>query len=157
IEIRDGGTILPAGKVGDIWVTGSFLTDGYYNLPDVNAANLVDGWLRTGDVGRLDDEGDLYIVDRATDAILTDLPRLIVYCRPVDDAMSEPPEVLEAAVIGVPDEMMGEAVHAYVVLTPEGTVTADALRAFATERLSAEWSPRTVEFVDSLPTNELGK
>ncbi len=157
IEIRDGGTILPAGKVGDIWVTGSFLTEGYYNLPDVNAANMVDGWLRTGDVGRLDDEGYLYIVDRATDAILTDLAGLIVYCRPVEDALTEHQDVLQAAVIGVPDETMGEAVHAYVVLTPEATVTAEALCAFATERLSAEWSPRTVEFVDSLPTNELGK
>jgi fatty-acyl-CoA synthase len=157
IEIRQGTTVLPAGQVGEIWVTGSFLTEGYYNLPDVNASNMVDGWLRTGDVGRCDEDGYLYIVDRVADAILTDVAGLVVYCRPLEDALTEHPEVRQAAVIGVPDDIMGEAAHAYVVLAPGATVTPQALRQFVADQLSAEWSPREVEIVESLPTNEQGK
>jgi fatty-acyl-CoA synthase len=157
IEIRNGRAALPAGQVGEIWVTGEFLTEGYWNSPELNAENLVAGWLRTGDVGRLDEDGYLYIVDRVTDMILTHVGSLMVYCRPLEDALTEHPQVRQAAVVGVPDDLLGEAIHAYVIRTPSATVTAEELRQFVVEQLSLAWSPREVEFVDTLPTNDYGK
>jgi acyl-CoA synthetase (AMP-forming)/AMP-acid ligase II len=131
--------------------------EGYWRMPDLEAENLVDGWLRTGDVGRFDDDGYLYILDRVSDMIVTEVSSFNIFCRPLEDALAEHPEVLQAAVIGVPDEFLGEAVHAYVIRTPGATVTPEELRQHVVDRLNASWSPREVEFLDAFPLNESRK
>ncbi len=158
VEIRDaGGAVLPAGEVGEVWVTGSLLMRGYWGMPELTAETLVDGWLRTGDVGRLDADGYLYLFDRVKDMIVTGLSSTNVFCRPVEDALAAHPQVQAAAVIGVPHELEGEAVHAYVVTTPDATVTAEELIALVSAELNAMWAPQTVGFVDAFPLTEFGK
>jgi acyl-CoA synthetase (AMP-forming)/AMP-acid ligase II len=158
VEIRDRtGARLPAGEIGEIWVTGTLRTDGYWGQPELTAQTLVDGWLQTGDVGRLDADGNLFIVDRLKDMILTDLGSTNVFSRPLEDTLAEHPEVRHAAVIGVPDEALGEAVYAYVIRTPGASVTEEELRQLVVDRLNTQWSPREVEFIDAFPLTEYGK
>ncbi len=158
LEIRDpAGVVLPAGEIGEICVASDLLTEGYFGAPEEIAGRLVDGWLRTGDAGRLDADGYLYIVDRLNDMILTDLGSQNIYCRPIEDALNGHPEVRQAAVIGVPDELLGEAIHAYVIRSPDATVTEDELRQLVVEQLNELWSPREVEFIGSFPLTESGK
>jgi acyl-CoA synthetase (AMP-forming)/AMP-acid ligase II len=158
VEIRDAsGAGLPTGEAGEIWVRGELVMEEYWKQPDLNAENLVDGWLRTGDVGRFDEDGYLYILDRVSDMIVTEVSSFNVFCRPLEDALAEHPEVRQAAVIGVPDEFLGEAVHAYVIRTPGATVTPEELRRHVVDRLNASWSPREVEFLDAFPLNESRK
>jgi acyl-CoA synthetase (AMP-forming)/AMP-acid ligase II len=158
VEIRDqDGTVLPTGEIGMIWVKGELVMDGYYKMPELNAETMVDGWLWTGDVGRFDADGYLYIVDRVRDMIVTGAGSSCVYSRPLEDALAEHPQVAQAAVIGVPDEFLGEAVHAYVIRTPGATVTADELRELVVRKLNEYWSPREVEFVDAFPLTAFGK
>ncbi|MEU7825120.1 AMP-binding protein [Catellatospora sp. NPDC049133] len=158
VQIRDeDGQVLPPGAVGEVWITGSLLMRGYWGMPELTAQTLVDGWLRTGDVGRLDDDGYLYLLDRVKDMIVTGLSSTNVFCRPVEDALAAHPEVQAAAVIGVPHELEGEAVHAYVVRTPDGTVTGAELIRLATAELNAMWAPQQVEFIEAFPLTEFGK
>ncbi len=159
LEIRDPatGAVRPTGEVGEICLSSAMVTEGYFGSPELTAETLVDGWLRTGDVGRLDEDGNLYIVDRVKDMILTDLGSTIVYCRPLEDALLEHPQVRQAAVVGVPDAFLGEAVHAFVVRAPGATVSEEELRQLVVDRLNKQWSPREVEFVASFPLTEYGK
>lgn len=158
VEIRDAkGQPLPVGEIGEICVRGSMLMAGYWGMPELTAETLVDGWLRTGDAGRLDEDGYLYIVDRFKDMIVTGLGGTNVFCRPVEDALAGHPQVRQAAVIGVPDDTMGELVHAYVVRAPDATVTAEELRRLVAAELNAAWAPATIEFIDGLPLTESGK
>ncbi|WP_144119481.1 AMP-binding protein [Catellatospora sichuanensis] len=158
VQVRGaGGQVLPPGEVGEVWITGSLMMRGYWGMPELTAQTLVDGWLRTGDVGRLDADGYLYLLDRVKDMIVTGLSSTNVFCRPIEDALAAHPEVLAAAVIGVPHELEGEAVHAYVVRTPDGTVTAAELIRLATAELNAMWAPQQVEFIEEFPLTESGK
>jgi fatty-acyl-CoA synthase len=158
LEIRDDhGRVLPAGETGEVWVSSSLVMDGYWGEPELTARALVDGWLRTGDVGHLDEDGYLYLVGRTSEVILTGAGSTNVYPRPIEDALLEHPEVQAAAVIGVPDEALGEAVHAYVVRAGGSTVTGDALCAHVADALNQTWAPREVEFADELPLNASGK
>jgi acyl-CoA synthetase (AMP-forming)/AMP-acid ligase II len=156
VEIRDpAGAALPAGGTGEIWVTSDLMIEGYVGNQEINMQNLVDGWLRTGDVGRFDADGYLYLLDRINDLINVKGDK--VYSRAVEDALAEHPEVRHVAVIAVPDDVTGEAIHACVVAAPGATATADELRNFVKEKLSEIWAPREVEFVDELPLTEFGK
>jgi acyl-CoA synthetase (AMP-forming)/AMP-acid ligase II len=159
VEIRDeSGRAVPAGEVGEIWVASELAMEGYWNMPELTAQTLVDGWMRTGDVGRVDADGYLYILDRLKDVVMIDAGGGKLFCRPVEDALTAHPEVREAAVVGVPDAARGiDTVVAYVIRTPAATVTAGELRQFAVDRLNAMWSPQEVEFVDELPLNAFGK
>ncbi|GAA1602489.1 AMP-binding protein [Catellatospora bangladeshensis] len=158
VEIRDDvGTPLPPGEVGEVWASARLMTSGYWGQPELTASTLVDGWLRTGDLGYLDDGGYLYLVDRAKDMIVTGLTSSNVYSRTVEDVLAAHPAVREAAVIGVPDERLGEAVHAVVRLRPGARAEADELRQWCTERLNDLWAPLSVEFVSRLPLTGLGK
>jgi acyl-CoA synthetase (AMP-forming)/AMP-acid ligase II len=158
LDIRDpGGASLPVGETGEVWVTGSLLMQGYWEQPGLTRQTLVDGWLRTGDIGYLDGDGYLYLVDRLSDMIITSSASTNVYARPVEDALASHPQVLAAAVIGVPDERYGEAVHAAVVPAPGATVTADELRALVTARLNDLHAPKDIEFVSSLPMTMMDK
>ncbi len=158
VEVRDdaGGDCEP-GIDGEVFVAGPYVMGGYWRMPELTRQTLVGGWLATGDIGHFDEEGYLYLVDRAKDMIITSLGGVNIFCRPVEDALATHPHVRAAAVIGVPDDEVGEVVHAYVQTIEGATVTADDLRAHVVARLNELWAPRTVDFLDDFPLTGFGK
>lgn len=158
VEIRDQeGKPLPIGEVGEICISGSLMMEGYWGEPELTAETIVDGWLRTGDAGKVDEDGYLYIVDRVKDMIVTGYGSANVFCGPLEDALSSHPQVRSAAVIGVPHPTWGEAVHAYVITTPGASVTADQLRKLTAAALNETWSPQSVSFIEEFPLTVSGK
>lgn len=156
LEIRDDkGDALPRGEIGEICVKGHNVMLGYYNLPELTKKTVIDGWLYTGDVGYLDEDGYLFLVDRKKDLIIRG--GLNIIPSDVEEVLMRHPSVEEAAVIGVPDELMGEEVKAFVVLKPGKTVTADELIKFSQKFLAKYKTPKFVEFADFLPKNVIGK
>ncbi len=156
VTIRaDDGRTLPAGEVGEVCVRGRNVMVGYYQMPEETARTIVDGWLHTGDMGRLDADGFLYIVERKKDLIIRG--GFNIYPREVEEVLYAHPAVAEAAVVGTPDPLMGEEVVAFVVIRPGASASADALVAFCQERLAKYKCPRRVRFVDALPKNPVGK
>jgi long-chain acyl-CoA synthetase len=128
---------------------------GYWRQPEATAAVLRDGWMYSGDLATVDDEGYIFIVDRKKDMIITGGEN--VYSTEVEDALYKHPAVLEAAVIGVPDERWGERVHAVVVLRPGMTATVEELQAFCRRHIAGYKVPRSVDFAESLPKTGSGK
>jgi fatty-acyl-CoA synthase len=158
VEIRDpAGQPVGVGETGELWVRSKLNFAGYWGQPDLTAEAMVDGWLRTRDLGYRDDEGYFFLVGRVSDMILAGPSSKCVYPRPIEEILATHPQVRAAAVIGVPDELEGEAVHAFVVRRPDATVTQDELIALVRGQLHPSWAPRTIEFVDSLPTTAIGK
>jgi long-chain acyl-CoA synthetase len=157
IEIRDPlGHVLAVGTSGEIWLKGPNMIRGYWNRPDATAETFVDGWLRTGDLGHLDDEGFLYIDDRAKDVILRAGEN--VYSAEVESVLYEHPAVYEAAVFGLPHERLGEEVAAVVVTKPGVHVTPEQMQAHVAGRLAAFKVPSRIFVVDQpLPRNAAGK
>jgi long-chain acyl-CoA synthetase len=157
VEVRDQeGSAVPTGEQGEIWFKGPNLIRGYWNRPDATAEAIVDGWLRTGDIGRVDDEGFVYVEDRAKDMILRGGEN--VYCAEVEAAIYEHPSVHEAAVFGVPHERLGEEVAAVVVPRAGTTLTAEDLQAHVRARLAPFKVPtRVAVWGDPLPRNPAGK
>jgi acyl-CoA synthetase (AMP-forming)/AMP-acid ligase II len=161
-EIRivdDSGRELPRGEVGEIVVRGPMVTRGYWNLPEVSAAALRKGWFHTGDGGRMDDEGYLFIADRLKDMIITGGEN--VYSAEVEAALRSHPAVADAAVIGVPDKRWGEAVHAVVVLSgaadADPATVGETLKAWCRQQLAGYKCPRSLSFTDALPLSAAGK
>jgi acyl-CoA synthetase (AMP-forming)/AMP-acid ligase II len=158
VQIRDAaGMPLAAGEVGEIWVSGSLMMSEYFAAPELTADAMVDGWLRTGDIGRMDAQRRLYIVDRAKDMIITGTGAVNVYSRMVEDVLLSHPAVRAAAVVGVPDDALGEAVHAFVVPVPGEELTGEQVREHALRQLSPVWAPRVVHLLDALPLTGSGK
>jgi long-chain acyl-CoA synthetase len=157
IEIRDPlGHALPTCESGEIWLKGPNMIRGYWKRPDATAETFVAGWLRTGDLGHLDDEGFLYIEDRARDVILRAGEN--VYSAEVESVLYEHPAVYEAAVFGLPHERLGEEVAAVVVTKPGVHVTPEQIQAHVAGRLAAFKVPSRVFVVDQpLPRNAAGK
>jgi long-chain acyl-CoA synthetase len=157
VRITDvDGTPLPVGETGEIWFRGPNLIRGYWNRPDATAETLVDGWLRTGDIGRLDDEGFVYISDRAKDMILRGGEN--IYCAEVEAVIYEHPAVYEAAVYGIPHERLGEELAAHVMVKPGAALDPAELQRFVGERLASFKVPSVVTVVDEqLPRNASGK
>jgi long-chain acyl-CoA synthetase len=157
IAIRDPeGHDLPVGERGEIWFKGPHIIRGYWNRPDATAEAIVDGWLRTGDLGRVDAEGFVYVEDRAKDMVLRGGEN--VYCAEVEAAIYEHPAVHEAAVFGVPHERLGEEVAAAVLPRAGMAVTAEELQAFLADRLAPFKIPsRWLIAADPLPRNAAGK
>jgi long-chain acyl-CoA synthetase len=155
IVADEGGRELPRGEVGEILVRGAMVTQGYWRNPEATAAAFRDGWLRTGDAGRMRPDGHLFIVDRLKDMIITGGEN--VYCAEVEAALRSHPQVSQAAVIGLPDARWGEAVHAVLVLAEGATASADELRAWCRERLAGYKCPRGISFVPALPLSAAGK
>jgi long-chain acyl-CoA synthetase len=147
-------TDAPVGQDGELWVRGPNVMLGYRNAPDEEALTP-DGWLRTGDIARMDEEGFFTIVDRLKDIII--VSGLNVAPREVEEALYEHPAVLEAAAVGAPDPYRGEVVKAFVVLRPGRNVTEEALIAFCAERLAAFKIPRAIAFRTELPRTAAGK
>jgi len=157
IEVRDEDMKSVAiGARGEIWFKGPMLIRGYWNRPDATADTIVDGWLRSGDVGRIDAEGYVYVEDRLKDMILRAGEN--VYCAEVEAAIYEYPGVHEAAVYGVPHERLGEEVAATVVVQPGVTLSAEELRAFLVPKLAGFKIPSHIAITENLlPRNAAGK
>ena len=157
IEVRDpSGRAVPTGERGEIWFNGPMLIRGYWNKPEATAETIVDGWLRSGDIGRVDDEGFVYVEDRLKDMILRGGEN--VYCAEVEAAIYEHPAVHEAAVFGVPDERLGEEVAVAVHLVDNATLTPEDLRLFLSTRIAAFMIPSRILIVaEALPRNPAGK
>lgn len=147
-------TPLPAGEVGEIVTRGPCLMDGYWNAPEQTKEALRNGWMHTGDLGYRSEAGYVFVTDRVKDMIVTGGEN--VYPREVEDVLYEHPDVLEAAVIGVPNEQWGEAVHA-VVVPREAKVDPADVSAHCRAQLAGYKVPKSVELVDELPKNPTGK
>ena len=146
---------VPQGDVGEVCVRGPNVMLGYYGLPDETEKALRNGWLYTGDMGRLDEDGFLYIVERKKDLIIRG--GFNVYPREVEEVLYAHPQIAEAAVVGMPDPLMGEDVLAYAVPRSGVTLTEDAVIAFCQERLAKFKCPKHVRFLDALPKSPIGK
>ncbi len=144
------------GETGELWVRGQSVMKGYWNRPDATDAAITDGWFRTGDVGRFDDEGFLYIVDRLKDMVIRGGEN--VYCVEVEAVLNDHPAVHMSAVIGVPHEVLGEEVGAVLVLEPGAEVTEDEVRTFVAERLAGFKVPNRIwTRTEPLPVSAIGK
>jgi len=156
IEVRDGESHRVApGVVGEVFIKGPTIMKGYRNRPDATAADLRGGWLKTGDLGVLDEDGYLSIVDRAKDLIIRG--GYNVYPREVEEVLYEHPDIVEVAVVGVPDDHLGEEVAAVIALRAGAYVTGAEIRTWAKVQLSAYKVPRLYQFVESLPKGATGK
>jgi long-chain acyl-CoA synthetase len=154
--VGPAGDELPAGEVGELLIKGPNIIKGYWNRPEATAEAFVGGWFHSGDLARVDEEGFVYIVDRAKDMLIRGGEN--VYCAEVEAAIYEHPAVADAAVIGVPHEELGEEVGAVVCVRPGASLTAEDLRAFLRERIAAFKVPAHVWFRDGeLPRNPGGK
>ena len=153
--VDDDGRGLPAGEVGEVCVRGDNVMLGYYRMPEETARTIRDGWLHTGDMGRLDADGFLYIVERKKDLIIRG--GFNIYPREVEEVLYAHPGIAEAAVVGAPDLLMGEEVVAFVVLKPGQQASAEEVTAFCLGRLARFKCPKRVRIVDSLPKSPIGK
>ncbi|MCG8691977.1 MAG: AMP-binding protein [Minwuiales bacterium] len=151
---NDGAEVAP-GEVGEIAVRSVNNMAYYWNLPEETAKTLVDGWVRTGDMARRDEDGFLYLADRKKDIVITG--GFNVYPKEVEDVLLGHPAVAQAAVVGAPDEKWGEIVTAFVVLHPDGAASAEDLAVLCREHLADYKKPRRIEFVDDLPLTPVGK
>lgn len=155
IEDRTDTGSLPRGEEGEILLRAPYRMTEYHGLPEKTADTVVDGWIRTGDIGRMDDDGYVYLLDRDSDMIITG--GLNVYTTNVEDELVAHPDLKDVAVIGVPHDDWGEAVHAVVIPTPGADLTAEDVRSFAEGRLADYKKPKSVEFVEEFPTTPYGK
>jgi len=157
IRIVDAdGKDVPAGLAGEVWIRGQNVTPGYWNNPEATrAAFAEDGWLKTGDVGRRDAEGYAYLVDRIKDMYISGGEN--VYPAEIEQVLLDHPDVLEAAVVGAPDERWGEVGRAFVVGRPGRSPAADALRAHCRGHLAAFKVPKSISLVSELPRTAAGK
>jgi long-chain acyl-CoA synthetase len=158
VEVRvvdENDQPLPPGEVGELVVRGPNITKGYHNLPDETSKVLKNGWLYTGDMARIDEDGYVFIVDRKKDVIIRG--GFNIYPRDLEELLLQHPAVAEAAVIGIPSEAMGEEVMAYVVKRPKAEVTEAELIAYCQERLAKYKTPRYIKIVGHMPKNLIGK
>jgi long-chain acyl-CoA synthetase len=158
VQVRildDLGNEMPTGEVGELAVSGHCVMRGYWNRPEATAEAIQDGWFRTGDLGRYDEGGYLFIVDRKKQLIIRG--GYNVYPREVEEVLHEHAAVAEVAVVGIKHAELGEEIGAAVALVPGESATVAELRAFAKERVAAYKYPRHVWIVDSLPKGPTGK
>ncbi|RHW27408.1 long-chain fatty acid--CoA ligase [Nocardioides immobilis] len=154
--INPDGTALPVGEVGEIAIRGHNVMRGYWRKPEATADVLsADGWFRTGDMGRTDEDGFFYVVDRVKDLVIRG--GFNIYPREVEEVLYEHPAVAEAAVIGIPHPELGEEVAAAVALRDGATATEEEIRAFVKDQVAPYKYPRVVWFVDALPKGPTGK
>ncbi|MFF0533122.1 AMP-binding protein [Nocardia amikacinitolerans] len=157
VEVRDpDSNVCPPGQVGEVFIQGDTVMKGYWRRPEATADVLsADGWFRTGDLGEFDGDSDLRIVDRVKDLIIRG--GYNVYPGEVEEVLYEHPDVVEAAVVGVPDDHYGEEIAAVIVTTPGSSLDAGGVSRWTRERLSAYKIPRIIRFTDALPKGATGK
>ncbi len=146
---------VPVGQSGEIVVKSDSVARAYWKLPELNEKHMKDEWFHTGDIGRLDAEGYLYIVDRKNEMIISGGEN--IYPAEIEQVITSHPAVQHAAVIGIPDKQWGESVKAFVMLNEGHTVTEEEIILFCKERLAGYKKPKSVDFVDSLPMSPAGK
>jgi len=156
IMSEDGLSEMPVGEVGELWARGPMIVKGYWNRPEATAETFIDGWVRTGDLARLDEEGFCYIVDRAKDMIIRGGEN--IYSSEVENVLYDHPAVTDAALIGIPHPTLGEEPAAVVHLAPGTSASEEELRAWVAGRLAKFKVPVRIAFVeDTLPRNANGK
>ncbi len=152
----DGIRELPIGEVGELWAFGPQIIKGYWNNPEATAQTFIDGWVKTGDLARVDEEGFVFIVDRAKDILIRGGEN--IYCIQVESVLYDHPAVMDAAIVGIPHRTLGEEPGAVVHLKPGTQVTEDELRAFVATKLAAFQVPVKIKFwPEPLPRNPAGK
>jgi long-chain acyl-CoA synthetase len=155
VDLNDGDTDVPVGESGEILVKGPQVMKGYWNRPEETASTLTDGWLHTGDIGKMDEEGYFYIVDRKKDMILSG--GLNVYPRDIEEVFYENPKVQEAAAIGIPHPSRGESVKVFVSLKEGVTATQEELIEYCKGKMATFKLPTEIEFRNELPKTNVGK
>lgn len=150
----DSGDELPRGEVGEILTTAPYSMKEYFERPEKTDETLIEGWVRTGDIGRIDEDGYLFLLDRDSDVIITG--GMNVYSTEVEEALDRHPDVREVAVIGIPDSDWGEAIHAVIVPDSPSLSESDIV-AFADDTLADYKKPKSAEFVDEIPKTPYGK
>ncbi|MBT2699682.1 long-chain fatty acid--CoA ligase [Bacillus sp. ISL-40] len=155
VDLATGTEAVPVGELGEVIIKGPQIMKGYWNMPEETANTLRDGWLYTGDIAKVDEDGYLYIVDRKKDLIIAS--GFNVYPRDIEEVLYEHPAVQEAVCIGVPDPYRGEDVKAVIVLKAGKTVTEEEIIQYCKQNLAAYKVPRNVEFRDQLPKTNVGK
>lgn len=158
VEVRivdENGNDVPQGEVGELLVKGDNVTPGYYGLEEETKKTIRDGWLYTGDLVKMDEDGYLYVIDRKKDLVIRG--GFNIYPRDVEEVIAQHEAVSEVAVIGLPDERMGEEIVACVVKKPGVSVTAEDIILFSQQKLAKYKTPKQVFFVEQLPRNGVGK
>ena len=155
VDLTDGHTDVPLGESGEILVKGPQVMKGYWNRAEETAGTITDGWLHTGDIGKMDEEGYFYIVDRKKDMILSG--GLNVYPRDIEEVFYENPKVQEAAAIGIPHPSRGESVKVFVALKEGETATQEELIEYCTDKMAKFKLPTEIEFRNELPKTNVGK
>jgi long-chain acyl-CoA synthetase len=155
VDLTTGKQEMKIGEEGEICFKGPQVMKGYYKRPEETAIALKDGWLYTGDIGCLDNDGYLTIVDRKKDLIVAS--GYNIYPKEIDELLMEHPKIMEVCTIGVPDSYRGETVKTFVVVKPGQTITTEEVTAFCKERLAPYKVPKFVEFIDALPKSTVGK
>ena len=155
VDIETGEEEMPAGEPGELILKGPQVMRGYWQMPEETANTLRDGWLYTGDIARMDDDGYLYIVDRKKEVI--NASGFKVYPREVEEVLYEHPEVVEGVAVGVPDEYRGETVKVFVVKKEGSSLTEENLIAHCSDKLAPYKVPKLVEFREELPKSAVGK
>jgi long-chain acyl-CoA synthetase len=155
VDLETGEKDLPPGEEGELCIRGPQVMKGYWNRPEESAKSLRDGWLYTGDIAKMDEEGYFYIVDRKKDMIICG--GYNVYPREVEEALYLNPKILEASVLGIPDPYRGETVKAFMVLKPGQKATGEEMIEFCRQNLARFKVPTVIEFRDELPKSHVGK
>jgi acyl-CoA synthetase (AMP-forming)/AMP-acid ligase II len=158
VEVKifdDEDNELPQGEIGEIVTRSDLMMRGYWHNPEATAEALRNGWLHTGDVGYMDEDGYLFMMDRSKDMIISGGEN--IYPREIEEVICKHPAIREVAVIGVPDPKWGEAVKAVVSLVPGESIAAQELLLFCTKHIAKYKVPKSVDFVDELPKSNYGK
>jgi long-chain acyl-CoA synthetase len=155
VDLDDGNTDVPVGETGELLIKGPQVMKGYWNNPEETAKTLTDGWLYTGDIAKMDEDGYFYIVDRKKDMIISG--GLNVYPRDIEEVFYGNPKVQEAAAIGIPHPIRGEAIKVFVALKEGETGTQEDLIEYCTDKLAKYKLPTEIEFRDELPKTNVGK
>lgn len=155
ISLDDEVTVLPTGEIGELVIKGPQVMKGYHNMPTETANTLRDGWLYTGDIARMDEDGYFYITDRKKELIKPG--GFQVWPREVEEVLKTYPKVLDVGVAGVPDAKSGEAVKAWIVLKPDEQATVEEICEFCKDQMASYKAPKHVEFVNELPKTQVGK
>jgi len=157
MDLEDGSTVLSPGEIGEIVDSGPIVVPGYWQKPEETRYAIRDGWLYTGDVGKMDENGWFYVIDRKKDMIVASGYK--VWPRDVEDVIYQHPAVKETAVVGVPDSYRGETVKAFIALKDgmQDSVSEEDMISFCKQRMAAYKYPRQVEIVDDIPKTLTGK
>ena len=155
VDVETGTNVLPVGEQGEIRLQGPQVMSGYRNRPEETAEALRDGWLYTGDIGELDEEGNLFIRDRKKDMVI--VGGYNVYPREIDEVLYTHPDISEVAAVGVADEYRGEVVRACVTLRDGASTTSDELLEFCRQELAKYKVPAKIDILDEIPKTTVGK